>query len=150
MRLNLFIARSGYTSRRKADALIKEGRVKVNRRPVKQPFFQVTAKDEVKVEDSLIAPQGGVYIIFNKPKGITVTLEDKFADKKIIDYLPRKFSSNCRSFKGGKRVYPAGRLDKNSQGLIVLTNDGKLCYRITHPKFAVEKEYFMKLNCRLS
>ncbi|MDD5669573.1 MAG: pseudouridine synthase [Candidatus Omnitrophica bacterium] len=137
IRLSLFISKSGYTSRRKADALIEEGKVEVNGTVVKEPFFRVNQDDKVKVcGKSLDTGRGKVYIVFNKPEGVTTTVEDKFAERKVVDFLPAKF----------KGIFPVGRLDKNSSGLLILTNDGDLCYRLTHPKFRVEKEYIVRVS----
>ena len=140
MRLNLFIAKSGYASRRKADCFIKEGKVRVNTKEVLQPFLQVGNKDKIEVEHKLLRLKELTYILFNKPKGVTTTLSDKFALKKVIDFFPKKF----------KGIYPVGRLDKQSCGLLILTNDGDFCYRLTHPKFSIEKEYLVELRGRIS
>jgi 23S rRNA pseudouridine2605 synthase len=140
MRLNVFISKSGYASRRKADILIKEGKVSVNGKVVRQPFFDVGETDHVAVGAADLQPlQKFTYIIFNKPKGVTTTRQDKFASSKVIDFLPKELKS----------LYPAGRLDKDSSGLIILTNDGQFCYQLTHPKFEVEKEYLVLLNGRI-
>jgi len=136
MRLNLYIAKSGYCSRRKADALIKKGAVEVNGKKILEPFFDVREGHEVKIQGRLITPQNYAYILFNKPAGVTTTVSDRFAAKKVVDFLPKEL----------KGAYPVGRLDKNSSGLIILTNDGSLCYRLTHPKFCVEKEYLIELE----
>ena len=146
MRLNLFIAKSGYASRRKADCLIKEGKVRVNAKEVLQPFLQVGNKDKVEVEHKLLRLKELTYILFNKPKGVTTTLSDKFALKKVIDFFPKEFFARSESASGGKGIYPIGRLDKQSSGLLILTNDGDFCYRLTHPKFSIEKEYLLELN----
>jgi len=150
MRLSLFISRSGYTSRRKADCLIKEGKVKVNSQEALKPFLQISDKDKVEVEGKILRLKENIYILFNKPKGVTTTLSDKFAFKKVIDFFPRKFSARGGSASGGKRIYPVGRLDKQSSGLLILTNDGDFCYRLTHPKFSIEKEYLVELKGKLS
>jgi pseudouridine synthase len=144
VRLNQFIAQGGYVSRRKADALIKNGKVEVNGRIVKHPFLEVSNEEEVKAEGRLIKLKRNVYIVFHKPKGVTSTLKDKFAQRKITDFIPKRFSA------ANQRVYPVGRLDKDSSGLIILTNDGNLCYQVTHPRFCVEKEYLVKLNGKLT
>ncbi len=140
MRLSLFIARSGYTSRRKADCLIKGGKVKVNNQEALKPFLQISDKDKVEVEGKILRLKEYIYILFNKPKGVTTTLSDKFAFQKVIDFFPKKF----------KGVYPIGRLDKQSSGLLILTNDGDFCYRLTHPKFSIEKEYLVELKGEMS
>ncbi|UCG35528.1 MAG: rRNA pseudouridine synthase [Candidatus Omnitrophota bacterium] len=135
MRLNLFISKSGFSSRRKADSFIKEGKVEVNGQVVREPFFEVAKQDEIKVEGKAITLKSYVYIVFNKPHGVTATVSDRFAIKKVVDFVPKKF----------KGVYPVGRLDKDSSGLLILTNDGDFCYKLTHPKFSVEKEYLVKV-----
>lgn len=132
MKLNLFISKSGFCSRRKAALLVKDGKVSVNNKIISEPWFEVGAEDIVKIGNKAIGQvKKYTYIIFNKPVGVTTTLCDKFAEKKIIDFIPKNFD----------KVYPVGRLDKFSHGLILLTNDGDLCYRMTHPKYEVEKEY---------
>jgi 23S rRNA pseudouridine2605 synthase len=145
MRLNLFISKSGYTSRRKADDLIKEGKVEVDGKICREPFFKVEEANVVKVKGRVINLKTYTYIAFHKPKGVVTTLEDKFALKKVIDFFPKKLG----------RIYPVGRLDKDSSGLLIFTNDGDFCYKVTHPKFSIEKEYIVKLrgeitanNCR--
>lgn len=133
MKLNLFIAKSGCCSRRNAALLIKDGKVTVNGKPVLEPWFEVSDGDAVKARGKLLNAEKQVYILFNKPRGVTATCEDKFAEEKITDLIPKRFG----------RVYPVGRLDKNSRGLMILTNDGDLCHRYTHPRFEVEKEYIV-------
>lgn len=139
MRLNLFISKAGVASRRKADILIKDGKVAVNAKVTREPFFSVEERDKVTVEEKLITLQKHIYVIFHKPCGVTTTLGDKFAPRKIIDFLPKEL----------KGVYHVGRLDKNSCGLIILTNDGNLCYHLTHPKFEIEKEYLVKVTGKI-
>ena len=153
MRLNLFISKSGYASRRKADILIKQGKVKVNGQVVIEPFFQVSENDEIDINDSEIFLKKHIYILFNKPKGVTTTLSDKFAQKKITAFFPAHFfarkvrnSEKKKLILEDKGIYPVGRLDKQSRGLIILTNDGDLCYKVTHPKFAIEKEYLINIK----
>jgi 23S rRNA pseudouridine2605 synthase len=140
MRLNVYISKSGYCSRRKADLLIKNGQVTVDGTIINKPFHEVGNNSNVCVGGSSINIKDYVYIVFNKPKGVTTTCYDKFADKKIVDFFPE-------SFKG---IFPVGRLDKDTSGLIILTNDGNLCYQATHPKFQIEKEYKIILDKALS
>ncbi len=140
MRLNLFISKTGYASRRKAGQLIEEGKVKVNDFKVCEPFFQVKEKDKIKVSGKLLEARKHIYILFNKPKGVTTTVCDRFAKQKVLDFIPKKFNG----------IYPVGRLDKESCGLLILTNDGDLCYKLTHPKFSIEKEYLLKLAGNLT
>ena len=136
MRLNIFIAHCGFSSRRGADEFIKKGWVKVNGQVISQPWFKVKSSDKVTVKGNLIKLKDFVYLAFYKPKGVVTTLKDKFASRTVNDYL-------SPSLKG---VYPVGRLDKYSEGLLLLTNDGDFCYRLTHPKFRVEKEYLLELK----
>lgn len=130
-KLNVHIARSGICSRRNADVLIKGGRVKVNGKVVMEPWTEIVAKDFVAVNGKPIRVENQVYLAVNKPRGVTVTLEDRHAKFKIADMLPRKYG----------RVFPVGRLDKDTTGLIIMTNDGDLCHELTHPSFEIEKEY---------
>ncbi len=136
MRLNVFLPRSGVCSRRKADVLIKQGKVKINGEVVKQPWFDVAGDDAVEIGGSRLKTNIPVYIIFYKPKGVITTLKDKFASQTVDDYIPAKF----------KGVFPVGRLDKDSEGLLILTNDGNLGFSLTHPKFGIEKEYSLKVE----
>lgn len=135
MNLNAYVAKSGYCSRRKAAILIKEGKVKVAGTQVREPWYTINGSQVVTVEGKALAAEKHAYIIFNKPRDVTSTVADKFASKKIVDLVPKSMG----------RVYPVGRLDLMSRGLIILTNDGELCYRLTHPKFEVEKEYLVSV-----
>ena len=131
MRINKFIAQSGYCSRRKADELIKYSKVCVNGTILLDLSYQVNDGDIVEVEGKKIKKkEEKVYIAINKPVGYTSTVKDKFADKKVVDLI-----------KSNTRVYPIGRLDKDSHGLLILTNDGDLTYELTHPKFEHKKVY---------
>ena len=136
MNLNAFLSSNGFCSRRKAAIIIKDGKVTVNGRTVIEPWYQVKDSDAVKAEGKAVGSKRHVYIVINKPKGVTSTLEDRFALEKITDLIPKKFG----------RVYPVGRLDKESRGLMIMTSDGYLCYRLTHPKFEVEKEYVVTVK----
>lgn len=131
MRINKFIAQSGYCSRRKADELIKNSKVCVNGTILPDLSYQVNDRDIVEVEGKKITKkEEKIYLAINKPIGYTSTVKDKFADKKVVDLI--KFNT---------RVYPVGRLDKDSHGLLILTNDGELTYELTHPKFEHKKVY---------
>ena len=124
MRLNAFISNSGVTSRRKATELIKAGKVTVGGKIVSEPWYVVKDGDAIKAGGRMLRVEEKLYFIVNKPKGVTATAEDKHAEKKITDMVPGR----------RERLYPIGRLDKDSSGLIMLTNDGDLCYKLTHPK----------------
>lgn len=136
MTLNAFLSRNGFCSRRKAVLVIKEGAVTVNGKTIREPWYQVKDGDVVKAGGKPVGAKRHVYIVINKPKGVTSTLEDRFAAIKITDLIPPKFG----------RVYPVGRLDKDSRGLMILTSDGDLCYQLTHPKYEVEKEYIVTVK----
>ncbi|MFH1771419.1 MAG: pseudouridine synthase [Candidatus Omnitrophota bacterium] len=136
MRLNVYVAKSLGLSRRRADTFIKDGKVEVNGDIITNPGFTVGDAHRVKVKSREISPSKHIYVIFNKPKGVTTTRSSVFKDKNIFYFLPRRF----------KKLFPVGRLDKNSTGLLILTNDGQLCYKVTHPRFEVEKEYLVKIT----
>lgn len=130
-RLNVSIARGSGYSRRKADALILSGRVRVNDTIVTQPYYRISQTDEVSVQGRSIQPERLRYVALNKPAGYACTCADRYALRKVRDMLPRQL----------QHLYPVGRLDKNSRGLLFLTNDGNFCFKVTHPRFMVEKEY---------
>lgn len=131
MRLNSYIAYSGVCSRRKADVLIQAGKVKVGGVVVTELGRQVRGDESVCVEDRIISPLQKIYIILHKPKGVTTTREDRFAAKKVTDIIPLQF----------RQLFPVGRLDRDSEGLLIITNDGSLCHQVTHPRFGIAKEY---------
>ena len=133
MRLQKYIAMSGLTSRRKAEELILQGRVKVNGQVISQLGTKVDLeKDIVMVDDRVIHIENNkVYIMLNKPKGYVTTLKDKHSDKIVLDLI-----------KGiRERLFPIGRLDKDTTGLLLMTNVGDLAFKLTHPKHVVWKEY---------
>lgn len=136
MQLNVYISKSGYCSRRKAQSLIKQGRITVDGAVIDKPFYEVSNNSTVCVDGKPVKVKSAVYLIFNKPCGVITTCHDKFADKKIMDFFPETLTG----------IFPVGRLDKDTSGLIILTNDGDLCYRTTHPKFQIEKEYKIILD----
>ena len=140
VRINKFLSEAGAASRREADRLIVEGRVQVNGRVVDELGSKVDdEKDIVQVDGRRVrntpAPR---YILLNKPKGYLVTLKDPFGRRTVLELLPRAMS----------RVFPVGRLDLDSEGLLLLTNDGDLSYRLMHPKFGVTKAYVAKVEGR--
>ncbi|MFH0940968.1 MAG: pseudouridine synthase [Candidatus Omnitrophota bacterium] len=138
MRLQVFLSHSGACSRRKALDLILQGRVTVSGKAILEPSYPITDVSGVVALDGkrIILPEEKIYILLNKPKGVTTTKSDRFAEKKILDVLPIKF----------KDLYPVGRLDKDTTGLILLTNDGILTHRMSHPSFEVDKAYKVVLD----
>ena len=133
MRLQKYIAKSGLTSRRKAEELILQGRVKVNGQVVNKLGKKVEPeKDVVMVDNKVVELENKkVYIMLNKPTGYVTTLKDKYSDKIVLDLI-----------KGVReRIFPIGRLDKDTTGLLLLTNDGDLAFKLTHPSYQVWKEY---------
>ncbi len=138
IRLNRYIALSGICSRREADKLIKNGVVSVNDKVVKEMGFQVhKQKDVVKVRGRKILPQPFVYILLNKPKNTITTTKDEKDRKTVMDLI--KDATNLR-------VYPVGRLDRNTTGVLLLTNDGELAKRLTHPSYKIPKVYEVTLK----
>ncbi len=133
MRLNKFLSSAGVASRRLADELITSGRVAVNGEIVTKLGLVIDeAKDKVTVDGRPAGlPPENVYLVLNKPKGYLVTLKDDFGRQTVLDLL-----RTCR-----ERVFPIGRLDKDTEGVLLLTNDGDLGYRLAHPKYGVEKVY---------
>lgn len=133
MRLQKYMAKSGVASRRKSEEIILSGRVKVNGKLVKELGSKIDPdKDRVMVDDRPIELESNkVYIILNKPSGYTTTLKDRYSDKKVIDLIDGI----------DERIYPVGRLDEDTEGLLLLTNDGDLTYKLTHPSYEVKKKY---------
>ncbi|WP_394667334.1 pseudouridine synthase [Halosquirtibacter xylanolyticus] len=132
MRLNRFIANAGICSRRDADTYIASGVVTVNGSPVTEMGFRVKPGDEVNFSGEKITAEQKRYILLNKPKGFVTTVDDPHADKTVMELV----SSACK-----ERLYPVGRLDKETTGLLLFTNDGDLTTRLTHPKYNRKKIY---------
>lgn len=132
MRLNKFLSNSGVASRRKCEEIILEGKVCVNGKPVTELGTQINEKkDKVTVEGKLVKlPSSFVYIKLNKPKGYTCTANDEKGRKTIFDLVESE-----------ERLFSIGRLDYDTEGLIILTNDGDFANKVGHPKFQIEKEY---------
>ncbi len=131
VRLNKFIASSGYCSRRKADELIEAGKVKVNGQVVTELGLLITLKDKVCVSGEIIKPQELTYIRYYKPAGYITTMDDEKGRKTIYDILPEEVQN----------LKPVGRLDKDSTGLLILTNDGDFINSFAHPSVKVPKVY---------
>jgi len=139
MRLNKYLAHAGISSRRAADELIKQGQVKINGKVVKELGTDVDLeKDVVEFSGKKVElKEDIVTYVFNKPRGVITTASDPQHRPTVLDYLPKS-----------PRVFSCGRLDEETQGLVVLTNDGNLCYQLTHPKFEHKKVYLVDGYCR--
>lgn len=129
MRLNAYLARAGVASRRGADELIKAGRVTVNGAPGQLNTF-VQARDDVRVDDRVVGKQALRYVLLNKPRGTITTARDPEGRPTVVDLVG-----------GATRVVPVGRLDRDTTGVLLLTNDGDLAHRLAHPRYRVEKVY---------
>ncbi len=139
-RLNKFIADSGITSRRKAEELIQQGRVTVNRKVITQLAFNINAEsDEVTVDGEKIKPANHVYYLLNKPKGVVTTTDDDKKRMTVTELI------NSR-----QKIFPVGRLDYNTTGLLILTNDGDFAQKLIHPRNNIIREYEIKLDKELS
>jgi 23S rRNA pseudouridine2605 synthase len=143
IRLNKFIANSGYCSRRKADELIENGLVKVNGKVIKELGYVLENLElNITVEGKRITSansgsQNPLYILMNKPTDVITTVNDEKGRKTVIDLLKPKVTS---------RVFPVGRLDRKTSGVLLLTNDGDLTYKLTHPSYNIPKEYKVVVN----
>ena len=142
LRLNKFIANAGICSRREADTYIEAGRIKVNGNIVTELGFKVTKRDTVMVDNKNIEiRRKQVYILLNKPRGYITTTKDPQERKTVMELIKHATS---------ERVYPVGRLDRNSSGLLILTNDGDLTNDLLHPSKHIKKIYAVTLNRPLS
>jgi len=138
VRLNKFLSLAGVASRREADRWIVQGRVSVNNKTVDELGFKIDEeRDVVQVDGRKVQVKPTpVYILLNKPVGYLVTLKDPFRRPVVRSLLPASLG----------RVFPVGRLDLESEGLLVLTNDGELAHRLSHPRFGVKKVYLVKVK----
>lgn len=138
MRLQKYLAEAQVASRRKAEEIILEGRVNVNGKKVTELGTKVESEiDEITVDGKKVEIcEKMVYIMLNKPDGCVTTVKDQFGRKSVIDYVKDV----------GERVYPVGRLDYDTSGLLIITNDGELTYRLTHPKHNIEKTYIAEVD----
>jgi len=139
-RLNKFIASTGLCSRRKADELIEAGKVGVNGNIITELGFYVREKDKVTVDGKIVRPQNLEYYRFYKPAGYITTSDDEKGRKTIYDIIPDEL----------KYLKPVGRLDKDSTGLLIMTNDGELINSMTHPSLKVPKVYMVTINGRFT
>lgn len=142
MTLNKYIAHSGECSRRDAAAFVKEGKVRVNGELVVDPGYRVVPGDQVTLLGKKLTPQTNlVYVLLNKPKGFITTTEDPEERKTVMDLVANA---------GSERLYPIGRLDRNTTGVLLLTNDGTLAHKLSHPSYNIKKVYQVTLDKNLS
>ena len=137
VRLNKYVAHSGLCSRRKADEIIEAGQISINDEVVREMGHKVQAGDVVKYKDSIVEPVQKVYILLNKPKDYITTTDDPQGRRTVMDLV------------GGaseERLYPVGRLDRNTTGLLLLTNDGELAQKLSHPSSEMRKSYLVQLD----
>ena len=141
LRLNRYIAMSGKCSRREADELIVKGEVMVNGNVVTELGVKVQPTDEIRLKGEVLSNEKKVYILMNKPKGFVTSVDDPHAEKTVMDIV-------CNACS--ERIYPVGRLDKNSVGVLLLTNDGDLTEKLTHPSHNKKKVYQITLERALT
>lgn len=142
IRLNKYIAHCGICSRRKAVDFIKQGLVKVNGVTERNPATEIKKDDIITFKEQVITPEEKLeYILLNKPKNTVCTTQDEKGRKTVIDLIQNKITT---------RVFPVGRLDRNTTGLLLLTNDGELANRMMHPRYEVKKLYHVFLDKDLS
>ena len=138
MPLNKFIAHCGVCARRDAAEMVKLGKVKVNGKLITEPGFKVSQKDEVVVNGKkVVVSKNLIYILLNKPKDFITTTDDPHGRKTVLDLISRATN---------ERVYPVGRLDRNTSGVLLFTNDGELAQKLTHPSNEIKKVYAVTLD----
>lgn len=137
IRLNKYISNSGVCSRREADVLIAEGKIKINNKVVTTLGTKVSEQDEVVFNGKILKAEKHQYILINKPKNCITTVKDTHERKTVMDII----QGAC-----DQRIYPVGRLDRDTTGLLLLTNDGELTKRLTHPSFGIKKKYVIQLE----
>jgi len=142
MKLNKYIAHSGICSRRKASELVKSGKVKVNNETNINPAYEVEKRDKVYYNGNLLKPVSkNLYILMNKPRNTVTTTSDEKGRPTVMNIVEKKIK---------ERIYPIGRLDRNTTGLLLLTNDGDLAKKLSHPRHKVKKRYHIVLDKRVS
>lgn len=135
-RLQKVIAQAGITSRRKAEEMIKEGKVKVNGKVVKKLGTKVSSSDKIEVNEIPISREDKKYFLFYKPRGVISAVSDDKGRKVVTDYFPHV----------SERIYPIGRLDYDTSGLIILSNDGEFTNLLAHPRYGIQKLYIAKVK----
>ncbi len=141
IRLNKYIANSGVCSRREADRLIEAGAVQVNGKIVTELGTKISSTDKVMYGDQTISREKPRYILLNKPKGYITTVDDPEKRKTVMALI----QGACK-----ERVYPVGRLDRNTTGLLLFTNDGNIAKKLTHPRYGIKKIYHVELDKNLT
>ncbi len=141
IRLNKYISNSGICSRREADVFIKAGSASVNGKLINEMGYKVMPGDVVKFDGSTISPEKKRYVLLNKPKNFITTMDDDRGRKTVMELVSKASK---------ERIYPVGRLDRNTTGLLLFTNDGELAKKLTHPKHNIQKLYHASLDKKLS
>lgn len=139
--LSKFLAQSGVASRRKVVELIEQGHIRVNNKVIKEPGYKVSADDVITYNNKLIRAEEKIYLLLNKPTGYVTTVSDEKGRKTVMDILKRNFK---------QRLYPVGRLDYDTSGLLIITNDGDFAQQLAHPSYDVQKTYAVTLERWLS
>jgi len=137
IRLNKYISNAGICSRRDADDLISKGLVTVNGNVITELGHKVTLDDDIRFDGKRLNPERKVYILLNKPKGFVTTIDDPHADRTVMELVQNACS---------ERIYPVGRLDIQTTGLLLFTNDGELTTKLTHPSYEKKKVYHVQLD----
>ncbi|WP_185852095.1 pseudouridine synthase [Blattabacterium cuenoti] len=140
IRLNHYLSNAGISSRRKADKLIQSGAIEVNGKPVFRLGTIIRTNDIVKFHGSKIKSKNKIYILLNKPKGYITTTRDQFNRKTVMNLIP-----SISEY----RIFPVGRLDYSTTGVLLLTNDGYIAEKLTHPKYHIKKIYHVSLNKKI-
>ncbi len=141
IRLNRFISNAGICSRREADQLIAAGEIMVNGETVTELGAKVRKRDEVSYKGKRLSTEKKIYLLLNKPRGYVTTVEDPHAEHTVMELI----ENACE-----ERIYPVGRLDKDTSGVLLFTNDGELAKKLTHPSFEKKKIYHVFLNKEVS
>lgn len=139
MRINKFLAAAGVASRRECDSLIADGKVRINGKVAKLGV-EVSESDEISVDGKIVTLKRNEYYILNKPKGYICSVSDDRGRKTVMDLMPANVG----------RIYPVGRLDYDSEGLLIMTTDGELAQKLTHPSHEVPKTYLVKVEGTLT
>lgn len=135
--LSKFLAQSGVASRRKVVELIEQGHIKVNNKVIKEPGYKLSVEDVVTYNDKLVRSEEKIYVLLNKPTGYITSVSDEKGRKTVMDILKKNFK---------QRLYPVGRLDYDTSGLLIITNDGHLAQQLAHPRYNMSKTYAVTLD----